>query len=127
MVYVLPELYYVGGALMRIGGFHWMLVLSIVAILPFKYLYARVTGRCSYRLFAKSYEEVGNLTGYLAERIRSLSLIKVYTNEKEELNNGQTAAGHLRKVDLRMAAPPRDLQRHGARGRHLRHRPRRHG
>ena len=35
---LLPELYYVGGALIRISNYHWMLVMGIVLILPFKYI-----------------------------------------------------------------------------------------
>ena len=43
------------------------------------------------------------MTGYLAERIRNLPLIKTYTNEKQELRNGQVAAERLRKANMRMA------------------------
>ena len=103
MIGILPTLYYVVGALVRIGSFHWVLVLAIVAILPFKYVYALVVGRYSYRFNAKAYAEIGSMTGYLAERIRNLPLIKTYTNEKQELQTGRVAAERLRKANMRVA------------------------
>lgn len=102
IIEILPTFYFIFGALKRIADFHWMLVMAIVIILPLKYAYALVVGRYNYSLNVKAYEEIGGLTGYLAERIRNLSLIKTYTNEKQELQNGQVAAERLRKANMRI-------------------------
>ena len=103
MIEILPSLYYIVGALLQIRQYHWLLTVVILAFLPFRYLYALFVGGLNYRLNLKAYTEIGGLTGFLAERIRNLSLIKTYTNEKIELQNGHVASERIRKANMKLA------------------------
>ena len=98
----LLDLYYVVMALVRIGQYHWILAVSCFVMLPLKYVYALVMGRKVQVSTAKVYGHIGVLTGFLADRINHLPLIKTYTNEEAEGENGQEAAHGLLKAYMKL-------------------------
>ncbi len=101
LINIIPELYYVFRATKTIGSYHWLLVVGIAAFVPIKYVYSLVMGKLFYRAEAGIYQEIGGLTGFLAERVRNLPLIKTFTNEREELLNGRKTVDKLVKANMR--------------------------
>lgn len=102
LVAFVPDIYYAVRALKTISDYNFWLMLSVFLLLPLKILYMIFVGRWRYKTQAGVYKEIGGLTAYLAERIRNLSLIKTYTNEKEELKNGEEAAHRLFDANMRV-------------------------
>lgn len=102
IIYFLPTVYYVVMALKRINEYHWILALSCFAMLPIKYIYALVMGRQFQRNSAILYGRIGTLTGFLADRIMHLPLIKTYTNEEKEEYLGKETAFKLYKANMKM-------------------------
>lgn len=99
---LLPAIYYVVGAMVTITGYHWVMALSCFALFPLKYLYAFIMGRVFQKSNARLYQRIGVLTGFLADRIAHLPLIKTYTNEKEEERKGEEACQQLLKANMRI-------------------------
>ena len=97
---VIPACYYVVGAMSTIGEYDILLTLSVLVLLPVKWVYMVVVSRWMYKAEAGVYGRIGVLTGYLAERVRNLSLIKYYTNEDEELKNGTIACRDLFQANM---------------------------
>ncbi len=102
LIYLIPDIYYVIAALIRIRGYHWILAVSCFSMLPLKYLYALIMGRYVQDSNAKVYNKIGTLTGYLSDRISHLPLIKAYTNEAEEEQNGRTASRNLLNAYMKL-------------------------
>lgn len=102
IIYLLPTVYYVVMAFKRIHEYHWILALSCFAIIPLKYLYAWIMGRRYQRGTAQVFEKIGELTGFLADRINHLPLIKTYTNEEKEGEAGEKAARGLLKANMKL-------------------------
>ena len=92
LVGFLPTVYYAVTALKTISSYNVWLMLSVFILLPVKIIYTVFVGRCQYKTQFGVFSQIGNLTAYLAERVRSLSLIKTYTNEEKELKNGENVA-----------------------------------
>ena len=101
ILYLIPDIYYVIAALLRINRYHWILALSCFALLPLKYLYA-VMGKKMQVASARVYGRIGVLTSYLADRISHLPLIKTYTNETAERKNGEKAAEGLYGANMKL-------------------------
>lgn len=99
---LLPAIYYVVGAMITISGYHWVMAVSCFALFPMKYLYALVMGRAFQKSNIRLYQRIGVLTGFLADRIAHLHLIKTCTNEAEEERRGQEACQQLLKADMRI-------------------------
>lgn len=99
---LIPDIYYVVMAIRRIGQYHWLLAVSCFVMLPVKYLYAWLMGRQVQKGTAALYGKIGELTGYLADRINHLPLIKTYTNEDKEGEVGKTVAHKLYKANMRL-------------------------
>lgn len=99
---MIPAIYYVVGALLTIHNYHPLLALSCFALFPIKYLYALLMGRVYQKSNIRLYDRIGTLTGYLADRIAHLHLIKTYTNEEQEAQNGERAAEELLKANMRI-------------------------
>lgn len=97
-----PAIYYVAGAMITIRSYHWVMALSCFALFPLKYVYALVMGRVFQKSSARLYQRIGTLTGFLADRIAHLSLIKTCTNEENEVRNGEAAAHELLKANMRI-------------------------
>ena len=102
ILYLIPDIYYVIAALLRINRYHWILALSCFALLPLKYLYALVMGKKMQVASARVYGRIGVLTSYLADRISHLPLIKTYTNETAERKNGEKAAEGLYGANMKL-------------------------
>lgn len=101
MVSVLPGMYYIVAATVTIGEYDILLLLSILVLLPLKWLYMVVISRKLHDSQVSIFQRIGVLTGYLAERVKNLPLIKQFTNEPEELENGTAAIEDLRKANMR--------------------------
>ncbi len=102
IIYLVPDIYYIIAALMRINEYHWVLAVSCFAMLPLKYLYALVMGRKVQTANTKVYGRIGLLTSFLADRISHLPLVKTYTNESLESENGREAAGEIMKANMKL-------------------------
>ena len=102
IVYLIPDIYYVVMALVRINQYHWILAVSCFAMLPLKYLYSFIMGRRVQAGTAKVYDEIGRLTCFLADRINHLPLIKTYTNEEQEGQAGKTVAHKLLRANMKL-------------------------
>lgn len=101
IVSVLPGMYYIVAATVTIGEYDILLLLSILVLLPLKWLYMVVISRKLHDSQVSIFQRIGVLTGYLAERVKNLPLIKQFTNEPEELENGTAAIEDLRKANMR--------------------------
>ncbi len=102
LVGFLPAVYYLVSALKEISTYNIWLMISVFMLLPIKLLYMVFIGRCRYKTQNGVYREIGSLTAYLAERVRSLGLIKTYTNEEKELKNGEDAAHRLFHANMKV-------------------------
>lgn len=102
LIVLIPALYYVIAAMGRISEYHWVLFASCFMLFPLKYLYAFILGRKFQVASAQLYGRIGTLTSFLADRINHLQLIKTYTNEKAEDENGHKAAQGLYKAQMRI-------------------------
>lgn len=102
IINVIPDIYYVAAALVRIRQYHWILAVSCFAMLPLKYLYARLMGRQFQRHTAVLYGRIGVLTSFLADRICHLPLIKTYTNEEREGKAGERAAKEIMGAEMKL-------------------------
>lgn len=102
IVNLIPDIYYVVMALVRINQYHWILAVSCFAMLPLKYLYSFVMGRKMQTGTAKVYDEIGSLTCFLADRINHLPLIKTYTNEEKEGQAGKNVAHKLLRANMKL-------------------------
>lgn len=103
MIGLLPSIYYLVAALLTIADYDPLLVVSLLIPLPLRYIYMVIVGRWNYKTQAGIFQRIGALTGYLAERVKNLPLIKHYGTESEELKNGEDAARDLFKANLSAA------------------------
>jgi len=99
---VIPALYYAIRALSTISTYNVWLMVSIFMLLPIKILYMFYIGKRRFKTQKGLYQQIGGLTGYLAERVCNLSLIKTYTNEPQELKNGEDAAKQLFDANMKV-------------------------
>ena len=102
IVNAIPDIYYVVMAVRRISQYHWLLAVSCFAMLPLKYLYAWLMGRQLQINNAVLYGKIGELTGFLADRINHLPLVKTYTTEEEEGEAGRKVAHKLYKANMKL-------------------------
>ncbi len=99
---LIPAFYYVVGAMFKIGEYHSVLAISCFVLFPLKYLYALIMGRVFQKSSIRLYDRIGTLTGFLADRLSHLHLIKTCTNEEKEAENGEVAAKELMKANMRI-------------------------
>lgn len=102
IVGVIPSVYYAVRALSTISSYNIWLMVSLFMLLPVKILYACYIGKRHFVTQKGVYQQIGTLTGYLAERVRNLSLIKTYTSEPQELKNGRAAAQQLFDANMKV-------------------------
>ncbi len=102
IIYLIPSVYYVVKAMMKISDYHWILAISCFAMLPVKYFYAWFLGRKYQIKTAQLYGKIGSLTGFLADRITHLPLVKAYTNEEGEGENGKDACKKLYRANMKL-------------------------
>lgn len=95
IIQVIPAFYYIFAAMKTIGEYDILLMLSVLVLLPVKWVYMVVVSRWMYTANTGIYQRIGQLTGYLAERVKNLPLIKYSCTEEEELKNGSVAVSDL--------------------------------
>lgn len=100
MIGVLPDLYYVVRALMEVSSYNMLLMVILLIFMPLKSIYTMIIGRFDYRMQSNLYARIGGLTGYLAERINNLPLIKAYTQEKQESEFGYRVCDDLYRANM---------------------------
>ncbi len=99
---LLPDIYYLYVALKTVAGYHIGLMISLLVLLPVKIGYMVFIGRKEFTTQAGVYRRIGSLTAYLAERVRHLQMIKAYTNEQQELQNGEDVAHQLYDANIKV-------------------------
>lgn len=100
IVQTIPAIYFVARSLLVVRGYSIKLMLSLFIMIPVYIAYAIIVGRWQYRTNFRILSRIGGLTGYLTERLRNLSLIKSFTNEKVEEENGANTAKALYKAKM---------------------------
>lgn len=96
----LPRLYYIIGALVTILNYHWKLAMITMIMIPLEVLYAVFFGRWTFKTTYAIRMEIGRLTGWLAERMRNLPLIKSFAAETEEEDRGKGVIRQLYKANI---------------------------
>ncbi len=79
-------------------GYSSKLLMILWLLVPMHLIYIFFVGRWQQRLGKDLAWQIGDLTGYLAERIRNLPMIKSFAAEEKEDKNGVEAAGKLFQV-----------------------------
>ncbi len=77
------------------------LMWAMLALIPLYAAYAIILGYWQEKANYRVQMRVGRFTGFLSERIRNLNIIKAYTNEGLEEQNGLQAAQELYKAKLK--------------------------
>ena len=104
MVVTIPGLLtYLAQALSQINAYSPKLMFSVFVLIPVYILYAVFMGRWQYKVSSRIQMRIGGLTGYLAERIRNLTLIKAFVTEPQEEEKGLAASGKLYKANVEFA------------------------
>ena len=103
LVKLIPAVYYLVKVCLTLGSYDWRLLLSVFILIPVNIIYVVVLGRWRYEVNAGIFGSIGRLTGYLAERVSNIFLIRSYTNEQKEEENGINAAKGLYKANVRSA------------------------
>ena len=104
MVVTIPGLLtYLAQALPQINAYSPKLMFSVFVLIPVYILYAVFMGRWQYKVSSRIQMRIGGLTGYLAERIRNLTLIKAFVTEPQEEEKGLAASGKLYKANVEFA------------------------
>lgn len=79
-------------------GYSPKLLMILLLLVPMHLIYIFFVGRWQQKLGKDLAWQIGDLTGYLAERIRNLPMIKSFAAEAREDKNGMEAAGKLFQV-----------------------------
>ena len=91
----IPMVYYMFRSFSIVGGYNWKLLMTLFVMVPVNVLYAIYVGKWQFNTNTRIQSRIGNLTGYLSERLKNLNLIKSFTNEKVEEANGQKTIKEL--------------------------------
>lgn len=100
-VTVIPDIWFLVEAMIHVVDYDFFLLLSILIILPFKYGYMIYIGRRGYKVSLGIFTEIGGLTGFLAERIGNLPLIKAFTKEDAEQKKGEEVTKRLFRANMK--------------------------
>ncbi len=84
--------------MLQILSYGSKLLMVLWVLIPMHIIYLFLLGRYQQRLGREYAGQIGDLTGYLAERIRNLPMIKSFAAEAVEDRNGVEAAGKLYNV-----------------------------
>lgn len=103
LVSLIPGIYYLIRVCMTLSSYDIRLLLSILVLIPIQIFYVVVLGRWQYEVNAGINNWVGKLTAYLAERVSNIYLIRSFTNERQEEQNGLNAAKGLYQAKIRTA------------------------
>lgn len=100
-VTLLPDIWFLLEAVIRVADYDFFLLLSILIILPFKYGYMIYIGRRGYKASLGIYTEIGGLTGFLAEHISNLPLIRSFAKEDVERKKGEEVVKKLFRANMK--------------------------
>lgn len=100
---LIPSFYYLFRVCKTLGSYDNRLLLSILLLIPVNIAYVVVLGRWRYEVSAGIYNRIGQLTACLAERVSNIYLIRSFTNEEKEEDNGLHAAKELYDANVRSA------------------------
>ena len=103
LVSLIPAIYYLVKVCMTLGSYDYRLLISILVLIPLNIAYVVILGRWRYEVNAGIFGSIGRLTAYLAERVSNIFLIRSFTNEKKEEENGLNAAKGLYDAKVRGA------------------------
>lgn len=103
LISLIPSLYYVFRVFFTINHYDIRLLISVLILIPVNMICIIILGRWKYEVNANIFRHVGGLTGYLAERVANIILIRTYTNEKKELQNGIDVSKGLYDANVRSA------------------------
>lgn len=98
LTYIPTMLTTIGMSLLMLFSYNVKLLAILLLIIPMNIIYLVFVGRWQARVGQKTVIRTGQLTGYLAERIRNLMMIKVFTAEDKERKNGQVTMNEIYKV-----------------------------
>lgn len=90
-------------AFMFILGYSPKLLMVLLIIIPLHLIYMFFVGRWQQKIGKTLNVEVGNLSGYLAERIRNMTMIRSFAAQNAELANGIAASGKLYAANRKYA------------------------
>ncbi|MCF0142957.1 MAG: ABC transporter ATP-binding protein [Parasporobacterium sp.] len=91
---------YLINALPQINSFSPKLMWAILILIPVYIIYSIVIGIWQYKTGMKIQMRIGILTGFLADRIRNLSMIKSFATEEQEEKKGIEASKNLYKTNI---------------------------
>lgn len=101
VIVMIPSLcLYLFMCLIQLSAYSKKLLAVLFVLVPVYILYAILMGRWTYRTGRSIQMRIGGLTGFLSERIRSLSLIKSFATEKQEEEGGIEASARLYKANV---------------------------
>ena len=100
IIMVPSSLMYLSMCLAQISAYNKKLLAVLFVLVPVYILYAVLMGRWQYRTGRSIQMKIGGLTGFLTERIRNLPLIKSYSTEQKEEQQGELAAAELYKANV---------------------------
>lgn len=103
LISLIPSLYYVFRILSTLNNYDIRLLISVLILIPLNVIFVVIIGRWRYEVNANIFRNIGSLTGYLAERVANIFLIRSYTNEQKELSNGIETSKGLYDANLRAA------------------------
>lgn len=95
---------YVILCLQLLAGYHWQLLLMVGIIVFIHLAYTVGMGIWQQRVSTVHQIQLGRFTGWLAERIRNLPMIKVFGMQRNEAAAGSGESAALYKIDKRTAA-----------------------
>lgn len=96
----LPSFYFMFTSFRMVSGYNPKLLISLLVMVPVFFLYAFFMGKWRFRTNHRIQSRIGALTGYLAERLQNLGLIKSFVTEDQEDANGQGTIQKLYKAKL---------------------------
>ena len=103
LVSLIPAIYYLVKVCLTLNSYDYRLLISILVLIPVNIAYVIILGRWRYEVNAGIFGSIGRLTAYLAERVSNILLIRSFTNEKQEEENGLKAAKGLYDANIRSA------------------------
>lgn len=87
------------GSMAAIGQYNPKLLIAVYIMIPVYLVYVIFVGRWQMKLGQDIQSRIGMITGYLAERIRNLAMIKAFATERTEQANGSKKIGELYGVN----------------------------
>lgn len=85
-------------SLLQLLAYNPKLLMVLWILIPMHIIYFISLGKYQQKLGKDYAAQIGDLTGYLAERIRNLPMIKSFAAEETEVRNGVEAVGKLYTV-----------------------------